>query len=365
MRRLAGDRVRFGYECPPYPWSVISELAVYAERLGFDSFWMPDHTVGFSIRRWDALEAWSVLSALATLTRSITLGTAVSDTYRHHPAALAQMVATCDIISQGRAVLGVGLGEAMNLDPYGIEWSKPVERTREALHIITALWTEDEVTYAGTYYRLRRAFLQPKPVQAPHPPLYVAANSPRTMEMAARFGDGWLPASMQPDEYREGLRHVLELASGFGRFWDGVGGENPPEIDPALFLYVVVSASTDAARELVMLPAKMYLLSRPRIIERLGYPVPSRDFDMSAKLVFNTEVGAALLAKARELPDELVERSPVVFGSPDVVIGKLERYVQAGVRHFVTSFFVSPRLMKDTCRLYAEKVVGYLRDRFK
>lgn len=356
-----GDEVKFGYECPPFPWSLISELAVLVEKLGFDSFWMPDHTVAFGIRRWNALEAWSVLSAIALQTKRIRLGTGVSDTYRHHPAVLAQMATTCDIISNGRVILGIGIGEAMNLNPYGITWDKPVSRTIDALRIIKELWTGETVNYEGSYYKLRNAFIQPQPIQKPHVPIFIAGNSPRTMRMVARYGDGWLPASMLPEEYSKGLQYILEEASKIGRFWDGMGGENPPEIEPALFLYVVLAKDYDIARQLALLPAKLYLLSRPRIIEKLGYSVPTKKFEMTFNLVFTKEVGNKLLKTAQELPDELVDKSPVLFGAPDDIIDKLEKYVKAGVRHFVTPFFVSERLMKETCRLYGEKVIPYFK----
>jgi phthiodiolone/phenolphthiodiolone dimycocerosates ketoreductase len=361
MFKPTSEEIKFGYESAPYPWETISEMAQYTEQVGFDSFWMPDHTVGFGIRRWDALEAWTLLSAVAVQTSRIRLGTCVSDTYRHHPAVLAQLAATCDHISNGRAILGIGVGEAMNLTPFGIQFDKPVSRTIDALKVIKLLWTGEFVDYDGPYYKLKQAFLQPKPVQQPHVPIFVAGNSPRTMQMVAEFGDGWVPASTQPDEYREGLEYVFSEASKTGRFWDGMGGENPPEIEPALFLYVVIAKDYDTARQMVMVPAKLYLLSRPRIIERLGYSAPTKEFDMTYDLVFNPEVGERFMKKAEEIPDEVVDKSPVVFGSPDDVIGKVEKYVKAGVRHFVCPFFVPPKTMKEECSLFSEKVISYFK----
>ncbi|UCE95528.1 MAG: LLM class flavin-dependent oxidoreductase [Candidatus Bathyarchaeota archaeon] len=361
MRSSLPAQIKFGYESAPYPWQTINELAIYVEQQGFDSFWMPDHTVGFGIRRWDALEAWTVLSAIASKTKSLLLGTCVSDTYRHHPAVLAQMAATCDIISHGRAILGVGIGEAMNLNPYGIQWNRPVSRTIEALKIIKRLWTENVVDHEGKFYRLKQAFLQPKPFQKPHVPIFVAGNSPRTMKMAAEYGDGWVPASMQPSEYEEKLRYLFQTASKAGRFWDGLGWDNPPEIEPALFIYVVIAKDFDTARKLVLLPAKLYLLSRPRIIQQLGYHVPTTKFEMTSSLVFNPEVSRNLLKVAQEIPDEVVDKSPIIFGSPDDVIERIEKYVHAGVRHFISPFFVSQKLMKMTCQLFAEKVIAYFR----
>jgi len=361
MSKVSSEELKFGYESAPYPWETISEMAVYTEQLGFDSFWMPDHTVGFGIRRWDALEAWTMLTAVAVQTNRIRLGTCVSDTYRHHPAVLAQMVSTCDHVSNGRATLGVGIGEAMNLMPYGIQFDKPVARTLDALRVIKRLWTEEYVDYEGAYYKLKQAFLQPKPMQKPHVPIFIAGNSPRTMRMVAEFGDGWIPASVQPDEYKEGWNHVLDEASKTGRFWDGMGGENSAEIDPALFIYVVIAKDYDTARQLVLLPAKLYLLSRPRIIERLGYPVPTKEFDMTYDLVFNPQTGEEFLKKAQEIPDEVVDKSPVIFGSPDDVVGKIEKYAEAGVRHFISPFFVPPKMMKEECSLFAEKVISYFK----
>jgi len=361
MQKETSNDVKFGYESAPYPWETVRELAVYVEKKGFDSFWMPDHTVGFGIRTWDALEAWTMLSAIAMQTKRIKLGTCVSDTYRHHPAVLAQMATTCDRISNGRAILGIGIGEAMNLDPYGITWNRPVSRTIEAVQVIKKLWTQDIVDHEGTYFKLDKAFLQPKPLQNPHVPLFIAGNSPRTMKMVASYGDGWVPASMQPEEYAKSLQYVHSEASKAGRFWDGMGWDNAPEIEPAHFIYVVIANDYDTARQLVLLPAKLYLLSRPRIIEKLGYPVPTKEFEMTSYLVFNREVANRLLETAKEIPDEVVDKSPIIFGSPDDVIEKIEKYIQAGVRHFIMPFFVSPKMMKETCSLFAEKAISYFK----
>jgi phthiodiolone/phenolphthiodiolone dimycocerosates ketoreductase len=344
--------VRFGLEGPNYPWETISELAQLAEQLGFDSYWMPDHTVATGVRRWDALEAWGTLCALAVRTKAIKLASGVSDTYRYHPAVLAQKAATCDVISGGRAILGVGIGEAMNLVPFGIPYDKPVSRTEEALQVIKRLWTEDFVDFKGAYYRLERAFLQPKPVQKPHVPIYVAGSSPRTMELVGKYGDGWLPANLTVERYREGLERVREAARRAGR--------DPDEVEPAHFMYGVIAREREEARRSVMLPAKLLLLTRPRILEAIGYKPPTYEFEMTYKLVFPRDA-EAWLAKAKELPDEVVERSPIVFGTPDDFIERFDRYVKAGCRHIVMNFQVSPKVLKDAVQLFAEKVIAYFK----
>ena len=348
------SEVKFGFESTPYPWEFVSELSGYVEDVGFDSFWMPDHTVGFGIKRWNALEAWTTLAAVATKTKKVRLGTCVGDVYRHHPASLAQMITTCDTISNGRVTLGVGIGEAMNLLPFGIPLEKPVGKTREMVSLIRKLWTEDSVDYEGKYYTFKGAFLQPKPVQKPHPPVWIAANSPMTMRMVAELGDGWIPASMFPEEYAQGLKKITDLAEKKGR--------DPMKIEPALFTFTLVAKSREEARKAISLPAKIYFLTRPRIPRKLGFDVTD-EYDMTFKLVMKPEITRALLEKAKQLPDEILDKAPVFFGAPDDIVEAVEKYVDAGVRHFVVNFYVRPEMLKDNLRLFAEKVIPHFKER--
>lgn len=351
------EGLSFGIEAPNYPWSTVLDLSLVAEREGFDSFWMPDHSVATGTKRWDALEAWSTLASISAHTRKLKLATGVSDTYRCHPAALAQRAATLDAISDGRAILGIGLGEAMNVVPFGIQYDKPVARTEEALEIIRRLWTEDSVDFKGRYYTLNRAFLQPKPAVPVSPdryrptvPIFVAASSPRTMQMTARFGDGWLPANMPIDAYGVSLKKIRAMAEGLER--------DPSAIVPAHFTYVAMGRNRDEALKGVMTQAKMLLLSRPKILEEMGFTPPSYDFEMTYKLVF--PAGAKdWVKKALEIPDEAVTKSPYVIGGPDEVIEKLEGYAKAGCRHFVLNFQVPARELRGAAELFASKVMPH------
>jgi phthiodiolone/phenolphthiodiolone dimycocerosates ketoreductase len=355
------ELVKFGIEGPNYPWETILETALLAEKKGFDSYWMPDHLVATGVRRWDALEAWSTLCALAVKTKTIKLASGVSDTYRCHPAVLAQKAATCDVLSNGRAILGIGIGEAMNLVPFGIAYDKPLGRTIEAIKIIRKLWSEDFVDFEGKYYKLKQAFLQPKPSvpisetkYRPTVPIFIAASSPKTLRIVAKYGDGWLPANLTPKEYKENLEKIQETAKQHGR--------DPSKIEPAHFMYVVVARDAETARKTIMLTGKMMLLSRPRILEKIGFQPPTYDFEMTFKLVFPRDA-EAWLEKAKELPDEVMEKAPFLYGTPDDIIEKLDKFVKAGCRHFVMNFQVSPRILKDTCKLFAEKVIPYFKQK--
>jgi phthiodiolone/phenolphthiodiolone dimycocerosates ketoreductase len=352
--------IKFGIECPNYPWEAILDTALLMEKIGFNSYWMPDHLVATGVKRWDALHAWCTLCALAVKTRRIRLATGVSDTYRHHPASIAQMAATCDVLSNGRAILGIGIGEAMNLVPFGIPYDKPVERTAEAVQIIRRLFTEDFVDFKGKYYQLNKAFLQPKPAvpisenkYKSTVPIFIAASSPKTMELTAQYGDGWLPANLTPEEYKNGLEKISEAAKKYGR--------DPSEIEPAHFMYAVVAEDKESARKTMMLTGKMLLLSRPRILEKIGFQPPTYDFEMTYKLVFPRDA-EAWLEKAKELPDEVVDKAPFLYGTPDDIVEKLDKFVKAGCRHFVINFQVSPTILKETCQLFAEKVMPHFKE---
>ncbi|WP_290901442.1 LLM class flavin-dependent oxidoreductase [Ferroglobus sp.] len=348
------EKVKFGVEGPNAPWDTIKEIAVYCEKLGLDSYWMPDHLVATGVKRWDAIEVWGALGALAVLTEKIMIATGVSDTYRVHPAVLAQKATTIDIISNGRAILGIGIGEAMNLVPFGIEYDKPVGRTMEALEVIRRLLNEDFVDFEGKYYKLKQAFIAPKPVQKPHYPIYVAGASPRTIKMAGKYGDGWLPANLSVEKYKEGREIVMNAAKEVGK--------DPEKIDMAHFMYGVIAKTKDEARERVMLPAKLLLLTRPRILEAMGYEPPTYDFEMTFNLVFPRDA-QRWLEEAKKLPDEVVEKSPIVYGTVDDFIERFEQYYKVGCRHFVMNFQVSPKYLKDCLDLY-KQVAEYFRENY-
>ena len=184
--------------------------------------------------------------------------------------------------------------------------------------------------------------------------MFIAASSPRTMEITAQYGDGWLPANLLPEEYRNNLEKIREMAKQCQR--------DPSEIEPAHFMYSVVAKDAETAKKAIMLTGKMLLLTRPRILEKMGFTPPTYDFEMTFKLVFPRDA-EAWLAKAKELPDEIVEKAPFVYGTPDDVIDKLDKFVEAGCRHFVINFQVPPATLKETCQIFAEKVIPYFKER--
>jgi len=176
-------------------WQGVLDLWRHLEATGWDIACVTDHLVpGNPTREGTNLEALSSLSALAALVPRIRLGTIVlSNTFRH-PAVLAKMTAQIDIISGGRLVLGLGTGwMASEHEAYGIPLPgvrERLERLDEACQVIRSLWTKRRSTFKGRYYQLSDAPLDPKPVQAPHPPLMIGGAGERvTLRLVAAHGD--------------------------------------------------------------------------------------------------------------------------------------------------------------------------------
>jgi len=178
-------------------WEDVRDLWRHAEATGWDVACVTDHFMPNTRDREGAmLESWSTLAALAALVPRIRVGTIVlGNTYRH-PAVVAKMAAQVDIISGGRLVLGLGAGWQENEhEAYGIPFHtmrERLERLDEACQVMRALWTQRRSDFAGRYYRLADAPLDPKPVQTPHPELMIGGGGERvTLRIVAQHADHW------------------------------------------------------------------------------------------------------------------------------------------------------------------------------
>ena len=218
----------FGLHLPlyTYPDTSSSELfdrvveqASAAESNGFGVVTVMDHLYqigGVGAEDEPMLEAWSVLNALARETQSVRLGTLVTGVTYRNPALLAKMVTTLDIISKGRAILGLGAAwNGSEHDGYGFEFPRVgerMDRLDEALTIAKALFTEDRPSFEGKHYRIHEALNVPKPIQPGGPPILIGGGGEqRTLRIAAKHADmtHWFPLGL------EVLRHKTEVLEGY------------------------------------------------------------------------------------------------------------------------------------------------------
>ncbi|MGH2465757.1 MAG: LLM class flavin-dependent oxidoreductase [Candidatus Limnocylindrales bacterium] len=192
---------------------VYDEFAM-AEDLGFDHAWLVDHLVDTDGPPGNPmLEAWTLLAAIAERTRRIRLGVLVTSNTFRHPAVLLKAAVNVDHISNGRLILGLGAGwHADEHRRYGIPLPEPAERVdrfAEAVELISLLMAHERTTYAGRFYQLDDAPLEPRPLQQPRIPILIAAHRPRMLRLAAAYADQWDTFAALPDTATDGVETAL------------------------------------------------------------------------------------------------------------------------------------------------------------
>ena len=180
-----------------------------ADEAGFDHVWNMDHFASLGgDETKDIFEAWTALAGAAALTSRVRIGCSVTGNTYRHPAELAKMAVTVDHLSGGRLEFGIGAAWAENEHtmlglPFGTAGDR-ADRLEEALKIITSLWTETRTTFDGKHYQLKDAIAEPKPVQTPHPPIWIGGSGrKRTLRMAAEYAAVWNAAGGTPAEVAE------------------------------------------------------------------------------------------------------------------------------------------------------------------
>jgi probable F420-dependent oxidoreductase len=312
--------VEFAFKLPMYgqaaetPFSVYIELAQLAEAAGFTTAYVIDHLrlpskrlIGKTTADADKpyfLDPWTTLAAVAACTSTIRLGPQVTPIGLRHPVFVAKWGATIDRISNGRFVLGVGLGhQREEYESHGFPFppfQERYERLGEGIDLIRRLWTEDDpVTFDGAHYQVTDVPFWPKPIQA-RVPIWFGGASERIQHAVARQGDGWFPAAPQsgglgtdgPAFFRDSLARIRAEAKELGR---------PETIGSgAVFLCCVSEDQADLER------------------------------------------GAALLRRRDEYVgksiDEINDQGAIIMGTPEMVVERLRPYADAGLEQLTVSF---------------------------
>jgi probable F420-dependent oxidoreductase len=175
-------------------WSDLREMALLAEEAGFDSIWTIDHFIlaypGAGAQ--GVWECWSLLAALAAVTRRVQLAPLVTPTSFRNPALLAKMADTVDEISAGRLILGLGAGWVESeYRAMGLPYDQRVSRFEEALHIIHGLLRDGQIDFEGRYYAARECELRPRGPRPQGPPMLIGSNGERMLGLVARYADAW------------------------------------------------------------------------------------------------------------------------------------------------------------------------------
>jgi probable F420-dependent oxidoreductase len=288
-----------GREGAAFLWTLCDQL----ERSDVDSIWLSDRLSSPA----PVPEVMTTLAAIAARTTRLKFGPSVVVLPYRTPVVAAKEMATVDWLSQGRLFPAVGVGVELprEFDASGVPFSERGRRTDEAIRVIRLLWTQDEVTFQGDFYKLDRVSILPKPWQTP-PPIWIGGKSEAAMRRTARLGDGWIPSFITPDEMRVGIQKVQGLAAAAGR-------HVPEDHFGTLVNYAL--ADSEAAALAMAQP----FIPRGRV-------------------------------------DEATMRQCTAFGPAGRLLEKVEEYVKAGASKFILRPLCPPDRMLEQLALVAEHV---------
>jgi phthiodiolone/phenolphthiodiolone dimycocerosates ketoreductase len=323
--------VGFGVDIGPFfkiwrSFSSIAKVATEIESLGFDSVWIPDHEV----------DPLTMLSFIAANTRKIKLGTCVLIPDHRHPVLLAREISTLDNLSKGRLILGLGAGEGKEM--FGTPTDRPVARMLETIKILTELWKRPNVDYHGNFWEMKNYTLDLKPLQKPHPQIWIGASGRRMLKITAKYGNGCFGPQLIPKHYQAWLSRLHNIAKEVGR--------DPGKILPAHLPFTSISMDHDTALKWLEPHVKWFLVwasqppsSLPQILGQ-----------------------GEKWAKEEDVPREAVE-SCFIVGTPGECIEKMKEFVDNGVRYFVLAIRApDEKRYFQSLKLYAEEVLPYFKE---
>ncbi|MEV5714903.1 glucose-6-phosphate dehydrogenase (coenzyme-F420) [Amycolatopsis mediterranei] len=287
------------------------EYAVRAEEVGLDSVWVSDHFLPWRHEGGHAPWALAWMPAVAERTKRVQIGTSVlTPTFRYNPAVIAQAFATMSLLSNGRVILGVGSGEALNeIAVSGREWPEFKERfarLRESIKLIRELWTSDNVNFKGDYYELVDAKIYDRPEQPV--PVYIAAGGPVVAKYAGRAGDGFICTSgkgmeLYTDKLMPAVKEGAEAAE-----------KTVEDVDRT----IEIKLSYDRDHE--------------KALENTRFWAP---LSLSAEQKHSVSSAEEMERLADELPIDQVAKRWIVASDPDEAVAQIKPYLDAGLNHLV------------------------------
>jgi coenzyme F420-dependent glucose-6-phosphate dehydrogenase len=301
--------LKLGWKAGPeqYPPSELLSYAIAADVAGFDALDVSDHFHPWS-EKGQACFTWTWLGAAAVQTKRIELGTGITcPILRYHPSIIAQAAATVASLAPGRTYLGVGTGEALNEYSSTGQWPDYDERQTmllEAIKLIRALWTGEEVTFDGIYYLTRKAKLYTRPSEAI--PIYVSSLVPESAEFAGRHGDGlFTVGGNSPEVYKKMLESFEAGAREAGR--------DPDKMPRLIELGVAYTDDREAA-----------------ISSRRGYWAGALIPAMYSQRIYTPKMSER---NGSVVGSEIIEQKTLISADPAEHMELANRYIDMGFTH--------------------------------
>ena len=341
---------------PHYPgieqerYKQVLAQAELADQVGFDYFWTVEHHFLNEFSHCSAPEV--LYGAISQRTKRIRIGHAVAllPSQYNHPVRVAERVAVLDILSDGRADLGTGRSTTLiEMDGFEVNPEDTKAQWEEAVSIIPRMWTEDPFSHEGRFFNIPARSVIPKPVQKPHPPIWVACSQPDSFRAAGEMGLGVLCFNLagygqlteRVEMYREGLKH----ANPVGQFVN----------DQLAALCLIHCAEDDEEARAVAAPEGVWFVNKA---EELYRPWQGRDVPDSYKYAVN----AVQQERVDKTAQDHLDSGAFAMGNPDTVTKVLRKYQEAGVDQ-VLCFMQMGNLdhfrIMESIKLFGRQVIPY------
>lgn len=300
----------------PLTYKPCKSIALKSEQLGYNAVWMSDHLM---MGREPILECFTVLSALSSITDKLRLGSLVFCNSYRTPSLLAKMAATLDVISEGRLEFGIGAGwKEDEYSAYCIPFPKlsvRISQMKEGIEVIKEMWTKEEATYKGKYFRIRDAFCEPKPFQKPHPPITIGGSGEKLiLRVVAKHANRSNWGSCSSETFKRKLKILRDHCSVMNRDYE--------QIDKSILVRVAISKSKVEIKNIL---EKMYSIKKPTI--------PFKEWLASYK-------------------------ASNIIGTPIECSDRIREYIDVGATYFMLHFLDSPTT--KGMELFAKEVTSKL-----
>jgi len=342
------------------------KVGILADKYNFDCVMMGDHALDFT--GLVKADPWGVLSNIGAKTNNIKMGTDVTCLYRYHPSKIAHIVATLDELTRGRIILGLGAGEAMNVEPFGIKFEKPIQRIRrlkEGIEVIRALWNSNEnnrVDYDGEFYKMNKAWLQQEPYKN-IPPIYIGSlGGEKMLNLIGEIGDGWQSACNSIEMFRDRVKIIKESAIRNKRDYN--------KIDKCATIVGVMTEDKKIQKQAIEgYKHVILILNNIKSLIKLGLELDNPDnIDLSYQTILAKQDAVKESAKiAQQIPDEFTEQF-MVLGTSEEFIEKIDQYKKAGATNIFLWDWVaeglnrSPKMAEENLRIFNNKVMKYFKE---
>jgi len=324
------------------------ELAVVeaAEELGFHGVWLAEH----HFRNYGICPNIMTFAAfVAARTKRVRIGSAIVVLPLHHPIRAAEEAAFVDVLSSGRLDYGFGRGyQSVEFNGFGLSLEEARARTDEALDILVQAWTQDRVEHAGRFHRIDSVAIYPKPVQKPHPPLFVAAVSPETVEHYARRGVPFLAEGLATFGR---LRRAAEV-------YRRVAAEHGFDPDAGAIGAMRSVCIAETAAEALERAAAMSALD-PAFINQQSAPV-----DRQGRFVKGYEFWEKrYLSGNAAISLDFYRENIVIAGDPARIVEQIRQLERFGFKQILCNFGHEPEVVQRSMRLFAREVMPHFRAR--